>query len=83
MYSISVVFIGVAAALLIWAIRAKVVADTSKEADKSQQKGEIIKQLLALSEREGQISGSASSVRLRPLSNQPKMREPDLRKQRP
>lgn len=69
---ISVVLIGVAAALLIWAIRARVVADAPKKADKSQQKAEIIKQLLALSERENKISGTAAPVRVRPLSNQGK-----------
>jgi hypothetical protein len=65
----SVVLIGVAAALLIWVIRAKVVADAPKKADKSQQKSEIIKQLLALSERESKIS-AAAPVRMRPLSLQ-------------
>jgi hypothetical protein len=67
---ISVVLIGVAAALLICAIRAKVVAQAPKKADKSQQKAEIIKQLLALSERENKPSGSAPPLRVRPLSNQ-------------
>jgi hypothetical protein len=67
---ISLVLIGVATALLIWAIRAKVVADAPQRADKSQQKAEIIKQLLALSEREGKISGTAAPVRVRPRSNQ-------------
>ena len=66
---ISPVLIGVATALLLWAIRAKVVADAPKRADKSQQKAEIIKQLLALSEREGKISGTAAPVRVRPRSN--------------
>ena len=82
MHSISVLFIGVAAALLIWAIRAKAVADTPRKTDKSQQKAEIIKQLLALSEREAKISGTASSVRLRPPSNQPNVRATGLKKQR-
>jgi hypothetical protein len=67
---ISVVLIGVAAALLIWVIRAKVVADAPKRADKSQQKAEIIKQLLALSERESKISATPAPVRVRPLSPQ-------------
>ena len=66
---ISIPLIGVAAALLIWAIRAKVVADAPKKIDKSRQKAEIIKQLLALSERENKISGTAAPVRVRPLSN--------------
>lgn len=65
---ISVALIGVASALLIWAIRAKVVAP--KKADKSQQKAEIIKQLLALSERENEISGTAAPPRVRPLPKQ-------------
>jgi len=67
---ISLVLIAVATALLIWAIRAKVVADAPKKADRSQQKAEILKQLLALSEREGKISGTAAPVRMRPRSNQ-------------
>jgi len=67
---ISVVLIGVATALLIYAIRARVVADAPKKADKSQQKAEIIKQLLALSERESKIPGTAAPVRMRPLSSQ-------------
>jgi hypothetical protein len=66
----SVALIGVAAALLIWAITAKAAADEPKKADKSQQKAEIIKQLLALSERENKISGTAAPVRVRPLPNQ-------------
>jgi len=67
---ISIVLIGVAAALLIWAIRAKAVAGAPKRADKSQQKAEIIKQLLALSEGENKIPGAAASRRVRPVSNQ-------------
>jgi hypothetical protein len=67
---ISVALIGVAAALLIWVIRAKVVADAPKKADKSQQQVEIIKQLLALSERESKISATAAPVRVRPFSLQ-------------
>jgi hypothetical protein len=81
-YSISVLFIGVAAALLLFAIRAKVAPDTSRKTDKSQQKVEILKQLLALSEREGNLSATASSVRLRPQSTKPNMRETGLKKQR-
>ena len=48
---ISVPLIGVATTLLICATMVKLFADQSKKANKSQ-KGEIIKQLLALSERE-------------------------------
>lgn len=79
---ISVVLIGVAAALLIWAIRAKVVADAPKKADKSQQKAEIIKQLLALSERESKISGTAAPPRVRSLPNQGTRLMPALQGQR-
>jgi hypothetical protein len=80
---ISVVLIGVATALLIWAIGAKVVADAPKKADKSQQKAEIIKQLLALSEHESEISGTAAPVRVRPLSNQGTKLVPALEGRRP
>jgi hypothetical protein len=49
---------------------AKVFTGQPKKANKPQ-KAEIIKQLLALSERESRISASASSVRTRaPLYNQ-------------
>lgn len=60
---LNIPFIAAATALLIGASIAKVFADQPKKADKSQ-KGEILKQLLALSEGEGKVSG-ASSVRLR------------------
>jgi hypothetical protein len=67
---ISIPLIGIATALLICATMAKVFADQPKKANKSQ-KGEIIKQILALSEHENRISATASSVRLpAPLSNQ-------------
>jgi hypothetical protein len=79
----SVALIGVAAALLIWAITAKAVADEPKKADKSQQKAEIIKQLLALSERENKISGTAAPVRVRPLANQGTRLTTALERQRP
>ena len=79
---ISVALIGVAAALLIWAIGAKVVADAPKKADKSQQKAEIIKQLLALSERENKISGIAAPPRVRPLPKQGTKLVPVLQGQR-
>ena len=67
---LSIPLIGVAAALVTCATIAKIFAGQPKRADKPQ-KAEIIKQLLALSEREDRISATASSVRLRaPLSNQ-------------
>ena len=80
---ISVLLIGVAAALLIWAIRTKIVADAPKRADKSQQKAEIIKQLLTLSERENKVSGTASLIPSRPLSNQGTRLATALERQRP
>jgi len=79
----SIVLMGVAAALLIWAIRAKAVAQAPKKADKSQQKAEIIKQLLALSERENRISGTAAPIRMRPLANQGTRLVTALERQRP
>lgn len=69
---ISLPLVGVAIALVICATIVKVFADRPKKASKSQ-KGEILKQLLALSEHENRISATASSVRLRtPLSNRGK-----------
>ena len=69
---ISIVFIfiiGAATALAVFAILAKTYADEPKRAEKSE-KGEIIKQLLALSERENSVSAIASppprSLRLAP-----------------
>jgi hypothetical protein len=79
---ISVVLIGVAAALLIWAISARVAADAPKKSDKSQQKAEIIKQLLALSERENKISGTAAPPRVRSVPNQGTSLLPALQGQR-
>lgn len=79
---ISVVLIGVAAALLICAIRAKVIANAPKKIDKSQQKAEIIKQLLALSERENKISGMAAPPRVRSLPNPGTRLVPALQGQR-
>ena len=67
---ISISFIGVATALLVFAIMAKVYAAEPKKAEKAE-KAEIIKQLLALSEHENRAPATASSVRFRaPLSNQ-------------
>jgi len=79
---ISAGLIGVAAALLIWAISAKVVADAPKKADKSQQKAEIIKRLLELSDRETRISGTAAPSRVRSLPNQGPRLAPALQLQR-
>ena len=56
--------IGVATALVACAIVARVFAHGQQKADKAQ-KGEVIKQLLALSERENRLSGTPSSARSR------------------
>ena len=62
--------IGVATALVACAIVARLFAHGQQKADKAQ-KGEVIKQLLALSERENRLSGTPSSVRSRaPISKQ-------------
>jgi len=67
---ISIPLIGAATALVICATMVKLFADQSKKANKSQ-KGDILKQLLALSEHENSVSAMASSARSRaPLSNQ-------------
>lgn len=60
---LSISFIGVAAALLVCALLAKVFAQEPK-ANKSQ-KAEILARLLALSEEEKAAAGTAASVRLR------------------
>ncbi len=70
---ISIVFIlmGVVTALTVFAILARIYAGEPKRAEKWE-KGEIIKQLLALSERENSISVIASpparNLRLAPTS---------------
>ena len=56
--------IGVATALVACAIVVRVFAHGQQKADKAQ-KGEVIKQLLALSERESRLSGTPSSARSR------------------
>lgn len=62
--------IGVATALVVCAIMARVFAHGTQKAEKSQ-KAEIIKQLLALSERENKLTGTAPSVPPRaPLSHE-------------
>jgi len=62
--------IGVATALVACAIVARLFAHGQQKADKAQ-KGEVIKQLLALSERENRLSGTPSSARSRaPISKQ-------------
>ena len=60
----SIVLIGVALALLICAILAKLFANERK-ANKSE-RAEIMERLLALSEQEKKTSRTVSSVRLRP-----------------
>lgn len=66
---LSMLLIGVATALLLCAITARVIAGNPKKANKSEQ-GEVLKQLLALSNGENKISGAAPAARLRPPSNQ-------------
>ena len=61
---INIPLIGVATALVACAIVARVFAQGHQKADKAQ-KGEVIKQLLALSERESRLSGTPSSARSR------------------
>jgi hypothetical protein len=58
MISIVFIFMGVVTALAVFAILAKTCAGKPKRAEKWEQ-GEIIKQLLALSERENSISAIA------------------------
>ncbi len=59
MISTVFIFMGVVTALAAFAILAKTCAGEPKRAEKSE-KGEIIKQLLALSERENSVSAIAS-----------------------
>ena len=67
---INMPLIGVATALVACAIVARVFAHGQQKADKAQ-KGEVIKQLLALSERESRLLGTPSSGSSRaPLSKQ-------------
>jgi hypothetical protein len=63
---INIPLIGLAAALLVCVILARVFTGKSEKAGKSQ-KAEIMKQLLALSESENKIAKTASSPR-KPLS---------------
>jgi Na+-translocating ferredoxin:NAD+ oxidoreductase RnfG subunit len=68
--TINIPFIAAATALLIGATIAKVFAIQPKKADKSQ-KGEILKQLLALSEHDNKNLTTASPARSpKALSNQ-------------
>jgi hypothetical protein len=62
MISIAFIFMGVVTALAVFAILAKTCAGEPKRAEKWE-KGEIIKHLLALSERENSISAIASPPR--------------------
>jgi hypothetical protein len=59
---ISILFIGLASALLVFAIIARLPGDGRKKAKKAE-KAEIVKQLLALSERENTMSETAPSAR--------------------
>jgi hypothetical protein len=59
---ISILLIGLATALLAFAIMAKVRANEPKKAKRAE-KAEIMKQLLALSELESRTSETASSAR--------------------
>jgi hypothetical protein len=62
--------IGAAIALVVCAVVARVFARGQQKADKPQ-KSEIIKQLLALSERETRLSGTPSPARSRaPISKE-------------
>jgi hypothetical protein len=70
---ISSALIGVATALLVLTIMAKVRRGEPKRAKKTE-KAEIMKQLLALSEHENGTSGTASSVRFRTPLSSPEMR---------
>jgi hypothetical protein len=65
--------IGVATALVACAIMARVFAHGQQKADKAQ-KGEVIKQLLALSERESRLSGTPSSARSQAPTSKQAMR---------
>lgn len=66
---INIPFVVAATALLICASIAKRFAVQPKKADKSQ-KGEILKQLLALSEQESKIPAKVAPVRLKtPVPN--------------
>jgi hypothetical protein len=68
---INIPLITIAIALVICATIAKVFAGQPSEKANKSQKGEILKQLLAISEQENRISGKASSVQSRtPLSKQ-------------
>ena len=68
---INIPLIVLATALVICATIAKVFADQPQAKANKSQKGEILKQLLAMSEQENRISGKASSVQSRTrISNQ-------------
>jgi len=73
-------FIGGGTALAVFAIWAKTYAGEAKKAEKWE-KGEIIKQLLALSEQENRVSGIASPpARNLQLACTPATRDGTLRK---
>ncbi len=65
---ITVIVIGAVTALAMFAILAKMFAGEPEGTEKLQ-KGDILKQLLALSELEGAAAKSPSPVRPRPQSN--------------
>ena len=67
---IGILFIGLVIALAAYIMLAKTWGDDSKKA-KKQERAEIIRQLLALSDRENSISAASPPVRSRtPLTNQ-------------
>ena|SRR5579864_8116189 len=75
--------IGVATALVACAIVARLFAHGQQKADKAQ-KGEVIKQLLALSERESRLSTTPSSARSRaPIPKQAMRPDSGARKATP
>ena len=75
---INIPLIGVATALVVCALIAKAFAGEREKPSKSE-KAEIMKQLLALSERENTVTGKASSLRTRaPLATQPQKRHRSL-----
>ena len=78
---VSLPLVGVAAALVLCAVIAKVFAGGPEKASKSE-KAEIMKQLLALSESENAMTGKAPAVRARPPLANPRAPLPN-QKQKP
>jgi len=77
----SIPIIGVVTALAGFALVAKVCAGGPKRAEKSE-KAEIIKQLLALSERDNRISAAASPARFRSSLSDQGMRPDNTHRKR-